>query len=126
MTNKSPIGSRWIDINKGDDINPDYRSNLVAEEINRSQSDEMFAATLPLEAKKTRFSVQMNDFAQGRTNNSSGTQALLYVDVWRSYSCAPARRPMYVTLPDEDARPGYEARLNASMHGTSDAASNWE
>lgn len=51
VTGKQPIGCRWIDINKGDDENPEYRSRLVAKEIKRSASDEMFAATPPLEAK---------------------------------------------------------------------------
>ena len=27
---KSVIGTRWIDVNKGDDRNPDYHSRLVA------------------------------------------------------------------------------------------------
>ena len=30
VTGKGPIGTRWIDINKGDDANPEYRSRLVA------------------------------------------------------------------------------------------------
>ena len=30
VTGKPPVGVRWIDINKGDDVNPDYRSRLVA------------------------------------------------------------------------------------------------
>ena len=46
VTGKAPIGCRWIDINKGDDENPEYRSRLVAKEINRSASDSLFAATL--------------------------------------------------------------------------------
>ena len=29
-TGKPPIGTRWVDVNKGDDQNPDYRSRLVA------------------------------------------------------------------------------------------------
>ena len=32
-TGKKPIGSRWVDINKGDEVNSDYRSRLVAKEI---------------------------------------------------------------------------------------------
>ena len=27
---KSPISVRWVDINKGDELNPNYRSRLVA------------------------------------------------------------------------------------------------
>ena len=33
QTGKSPIGVRWVDVNKGDKINPEYRSRLVAKEI---------------------------------------------------------------------------------------------
>ena len=57
MTGKQPIVSQWIDINKGDAKSPNYRSRLVAKEIKRGPSDEMFAATPPLEAKKCLFSI---------------------------------------------------------------------
>ena len=30
VTGKGPIGVRWVDVNKEDDINPKYRSRLVA------------------------------------------------------------------------------------------------
>ena len=32
-TGHSPIGTRWIDINKGDTAKPNYRSRLVAKEF---------------------------------------------------------------------------------------------
>ena len=34
-TGKDPISTRWVDVNKGDDANPEYRSRLVAQEIKR-------------------------------------------------------------------------------------------
>ena len=86
----------------------------------------MFAATPPLEAKKMLFSMAMSGFAHGRAKNYGTNQKLLFIYVRRAYFYAPARRPVYVTLPDEDASPGYCARLNVSMYGTRDAASNWE
>ena len=48
-TGKAPIGVRWIDINKGDADNPEYRSRLVAKEIKRDQREDLFAATPPWE-----------------------------------------------------------------------------
>ena len=42
------IKTRWIDINKGDDANPVYRSRLVGKEFNNSQMDGLFAGTLLL------------------------------------------------------------------------------
>ena len=56
-TGKAPIGTRWIDVNKGDDENPDYRSRLVAQEIKRDKREDLFAATPPLEAKKILFAL---------------------------------------------------------------------
>ena len=56
-TGKQPIGVRWLDINKGDEVQPEYRSRLVAKEIKRDQRDDLFAATPPLEAKKALLSL---------------------------------------------------------------------
>ncbi len=47
QTGKAPIGVRWVDINKGDEINPEYRSRLVAKEIKIDGRDHLFAATPP-------------------------------------------------------------------------------
>merc|ERR1712086_771926 len=44
------IKSRWIDINKGDDIAALYRSRLVGEEFADKEVDGLFAGTPPLEA----------------------------------------------------------------------------
>ena len=55
-TGKAPIRVRWLDINKGDETNKEYRSRLVAQEIKRDNREDLFAATPPLEAKKLLFS----------------------------------------------------------------------
>ena len=55
VTGKGPIGTRWIDINKGTEAKPDHRSRLVAQEIKTDKRQELFAATPPLEAKKMLF-----------------------------------------------------------------------
>ena len=47
----APVGSRWLDIYKGDKVNPAYRSRLVAQEIAIKKREDRFAATPPLEAK---------------------------------------------------------------------------
>lgn len=46
-TGKEPIGTRWVDINKGDEDNSDYRSRLVAQEIKQDKREDLFAATPP-------------------------------------------------------------------------------
>ena len=47
------IKTRWIDINKGDDDNPNYRSRLVGKEFNTGPVDGLFAGTPPLEAVRS-------------------------------------------------------------------------
>ena len=44
------IKTRWIDINKGDDQNPVYRSRFVAKDFNTGDAQGLFAGTPPLEA----------------------------------------------------------------------------
>ena len=44
-TGRAPIIVRWIVINKGDKQQPNYRSRLVAREINTYKRDDLFAAT---------------------------------------------------------------------------------
>jgi hypothetical protein len=60
-TGKKPIGVRWIDINKGDDRNPKYRSRLVAMEFNTEKREDLFAATPPVEAKKLLMALAMTE-----------------------------------------------------------------
>ena len=61
-TGAKPIGTRWVDINKGDDDRTDYRSRLVAQELRcNSWVDDLFAATPPLEAKNILFSMAVTE-----------------------------------------------------------------
>lgn len=120
VTGNAPVGVGWLDINKGDVGHPGHRSRLVAKEVKRTKEEEMLAAP-PLEAKKALCSL-----ATTGTQNSSRPLKLLFIDVKRAYFFAPAKRPVYVQLPDEDATTGMCGRLKKSMYGTRDAASNWE
>eukprot|EP00973_Karenia_brevis_P050911 7069815-Karenia_brevis.AAC.1 len=49
-TGKGPVGTKWIDTNKGDETNPVYRSRIVATEYRIHKKDSIFAATPPLES----------------------------------------------------------------------------
>ena len=51
-TGKPPIGVRWVDINKGDSLSPNYRSRLVAMEFKTDERPEWYAATPPSECLK--------------------------------------------------------------------------
>ena len=53
---KPPISVKWVDVNKGDDLHPKYRSRLVAREIRRPEEDSIFAPPPPF-TRGTRCSV---------------------------------------------------------------------
>ena len=42
---KKPLRTRWVDVNKGDEKNPDVRCRLVAKDIAFQRDDSFFAAT---------------------------------------------------------------------------------
>ena len=122
-TGKKPIAVRWVDVNKGDDEDPNYRSRLVGREIKTDDRPDLFAATPPLES--LRYVLSLCASSQSGPN----PHRILTVDVKRAYFYAPARRPIYIELPVEDRLPGEEdhvAQLNLSLYGTRDAAQNWE
>ena len=50
VTGKPPISVRWVDVNKGDDREPNIRSRLVARQIRQAGEEAIFAPTPPLEA----------------------------------------------------------------------------
>ena len=117
-TGKNPIAVRWVDINKGDEQNPNYRSRLVAKEFRDDVKPELYAPTPPGECLRLMLSRLASD----------RRLKLLYADVSRAYFYAKAVRPVYVKLPDEDREAGEEGkcgRLLMSMYGTRDAAVNW-
>jgi hypothetical protein len=58
---RPPITVRWVDVNKGDDENPEIRSRLVARQIRGCNEDPMFAPTPPLEALRTVLSYAATD-----------------------------------------------------------------
>ena len=46
-TGKAPVKVRWVDVNKGDEQHPDYRSRLVAMEFKTDSNAEWFFGPPP-------------------------------------------------------------------------------
>ncbi len=126
VTGKGPLGIRWIDINKGDDLAEELRSRLVAKEIKRDKREDLFAATPPLEALKMLLSLAVTEGFGYSKGNRGGGDKIDFIDVRRAYFQAKARRDVYVELPEEDWEEGMCGKLVKSMYGTRDAAQNWE
>ena len=115
-----PVTTKWIDTNKGDEHNPNYRARLVGREIKMDNRLDLFAGTPPLESLRMVTSIC--------ASNQSGSNPfrIMTVDVKRAYFYATADRPVSVKLPPEDYVEGMCGRLNKAMYGTRGAASNWE
>jgi hypothetical protein len=114
------IKGRWLDINKGDSVNPDYRSRFVGKEFNTGTDSSLYAATPPLEALKLLIS-------SAASSRDTGVHMMI-CDVKRAYFHAPASRDLYVEVPKEDPnwQPGLLGKLKLSLYGTRDAAANWQ
>jgi len=117
------IKTRWIDINKGDDVEVIYRSRLVGKEFNDSKVDGLFAGTPPLEA--LRFLVH----EAATIEKDEEEQVMMINDVARAFFEASSTRKVCVELPEEslEGRGGDNvALINKSLYGTRDAAMNWQ
>ncbi len=116
-TGKAPIGSKWVDVNKGDVKKPSIRSRFVVKEIATYKSDDFFAATPPLEALRLLLSMAA----------SSGHDVKVEVlDARKAHLHAFADRTVFVRLPPELDEPGWCARLVRCLYGTRDAPKRWE
>ena len=60
-TGKPPVTVRWVDVNKGDDVNSNIRSRLVARQIRQAGEEAIFAPTPPLEALRSIISLSAAD-----------------------------------------------------------------
>ena len=116
------LKTRWIDINKGDEEHPNYRSRFVAKEFNTGEVDGLFAVTPPLEALK----LLVSEAATGKRGQRYGS-VIMINDVARAFFEAPTKRDICIELPaetmtEEDIKNDMVGKLEQSLYGTRDAA----
>ena len=107
--------TKLLDINKGDDAEPNYRTRLVGHETAWETRYDLYAATPPLESLRMILSICADH--QGSVNPAENF-VVMSNDVSRAYFYAPTTRPIYIIIPDEDWEPGDEgrvAKLNFSL-----------
>ncbi len=111
-TCKPPITFRWVEVNKGDDVNPKIRSRLVAREIRMKGEELIFAPTPPLESLRMVLSHATTQFPNEKTKvwdgESPDRQMIYFMDISRAYFNAKVDEsdPVYVDLPPELAQSG--------------------
>ena len=126
-TGRSPITVRWVDVNKGDELEPNYRSRLVARQMKcmDPSGDSYFAPAPPLEALRTVISLAATKIGHHQPiwdPHSPQRTQLSFVDIKRAYFNAKVDResaPVFVALPPEmENTDGMCAELLRHMYGT--------
>ena len=133
-TGRPPISVRWVDVNKGDDQCPNYRSRLVARQLKATDTsgESFFSPTPPLEALRAVLSMATTSCKGYRPNrdpkHADRTQVSM-VDISRAYFNAKKDPDdlTYVALPSEDPdSQGMCGLLARHMYGTRGAADGWQ
>ena len=132
-TGRPPITVRWVEVNKGDDLNPKIRSRLVAREIRMHGQDAIFAPTPPLGSLRmvlSHASTQLPGEPQKVWDGKhEDRQMVFFMDISRAYFNAKVKEdePVYVDFPpDMNPEPGTCALLKRHMYGTRRAADGWQ
>ena len=133
VTGKPPVTVRWVDVNKGDNLNPNVRSRLVARQMRQAGEDAIFAPTPPLEALRSILAIATTDFPgqpkHVRDGNSERRTQISAVDISRAHfnAATDEDKPTYVMLPPEDPDHGVKCGLlKKHMYGTCAAADGWQ
>ena len=116
------IGVRWVDVNKGDALDVNYRSMLVGHGFNVGRDDAFYASTPPLEALRLIVSYAAIQPMSGERRE------MMINDVRRAYFYVKIQRYVYIELPKEDPDhgKGMLGELKLSFYGTCDAAKGWQ
>ena len=134
-TNERVISTRWVDVNKGDETHPKYRSRFVTRELKQkgdtpSHWSDFFASMPPITALRALFSLAVTmrvPNLEGKLTQMDRTTCLIFIDVKKAHFRSPARRRLLVELPSGMGYPpGKVGLLRKSLYGTRDAPANWE
>jgi hypothetical protein len=134
-TGRPPISVRWVDVNKGDDLCPNYRSRLVARQLKATDKSgqNFFAPAPPIEALRTVLSMSQTRIGTWQPDwdpMSPNRIQISTLDVSRAYFNAKIEAddgPCFVDLPKEDPQWATMCgQLLRHMYGTRMAADGWQ
>ena len=90
------VDTTWVDVNKGSQDHPDWRSRLCAREFAWGEArDDLFSPTPPLAATK----LLLSELASRERHQALPTKRALILDVKRAFLYGKARRRIYLRLP---------------------------
>ena len=115
-TGRKPISVRWVDVSKGNDLFPNYRSRLFSRDIKKKGDTPMFARTPPLEALRTILGMAGTkecwpQHIWNAKETSEDRMQVSFTDIARAYFNAriPSDQPIYVDLLAADERTSEKA-----------------
>ena len=121
------FGTRWVDINKGDETTPFYRSRSCK---SMSVKQTGHFSQLHLESlRRLLICATIDELPNEMVQSVAWTEpvVLMLIDVRRAHFCSAARRKVFVELPaDAGAGKSKVGRLLKSMYGCRDAVVTWE
>ena len=90
QTGRQPISVRWVDVNKGGGLHPDYRSRLVARQLKAhdKSGETYFAPAPPLEPLRIVLSLAMTRIGDHQPiwdPSSPNRTQISMVDITRAY-----------------------------------------
>eukprot|EP00435_Cladocopium_sp_Y103_P040755 s116_g11.t1 len=104
---KPVLKGRWVDINKGDEEKPQYRSRYVGKEIKKGSKGalvaDFFAAMPPLSSFKLLLTLAMVDRffgADGTPRSRTEPWYILFIDVKRAHFVSDATRELLWSYPE--------------------------
>ena len=93
------LRTRWVDIDKGDDHEHNYRSRFVAMEFNTQKVNGLYASTPPLEALKLLISDAATRTSDTFKEEEEEEKVIMVNDVARAYFEAKVERTIAIELP---------------------------
>merc|ERR1712051_924289 len=89
-TGAEPVGTKWLDMNKGDDKNPVYRSRWVAQQYRRAWVEAIFSATPNIETVRLLLADAASRCKE--VGPLTGDVMVMVIDIKRAYFYAKAQK----------------------------------
>jgi hypothetical protein len=129
-TGKPPVSTRWVDINKGTEDDPEVRCRLVARDFKpkgERDREDLFAAMPPLECKKTIFAKAVQNDEPCRRGGDERLK-LMFIDVKKAHLNGVLKEDecAFIELPGKNGAKGSCKRLRRWLYGMRPAAAAWE
>ena len=101
-TGKPPIGTRWVDTNKGTEQCPEVRCRLVARDFkgkkrNDEDREDLYAATPPSEAERKALSRAVTRSRKG--GGRVRKRKIMFIDARKAHLNPKCQDDMYIELP---------------------------